>query len=247
MIVSTHSGNPHNLALSKAKDVSAVSDLMIGPGAIDLEALDAYLMSDEAPENCMQLSDLDGFLTAMVVGPELIKASEWFPVIWGGPPPEFETEEQAKLILGTIMGRYNEIAQSLAAIPPDIDPIFWQTKDGIVIAADWAEGFMDAMRLRPRAWAEMLDDEKAGLPLIPILAFASEDEDSVLPPQTVEHQKLVEEAADLIPTCIVAIDRYWKARRQPVGASRSAAKRPGRNDPCPCGSGRKYKRCCGAH
>ena len=21
--------------------------------------------------------------------------------------------------------------------------------------------------------------------------------------------------------------------------------RPGRNDPCPCGSGRKYKRCCG--
>ena len=21
---------------------------------------------------------------------------------------------------------------------------------------------------------------------------------------------------------------------------------PGRNDPCPCGSGRKYKKCCGA-
>ncbi|WP_369126992.1 SEC-C metal-binding domain-containing protein [Paracoccus liaowanqingii] len=23
------------------------------------------------------------------------------------------------------------------------------------------------------------------------------------------------------------------------------SKRPGRNDPCPCGSGRKYKQCCG--
>ena len=22
---------------------------------------------------------------------------------------------------------------------------------------------------------------------------------------------------------------------------------PGRNDPCPCGSGRKVKRCCGEH
>jgi len=21
---------------------------------------------------------------------------------------------------------------------------------------------------------------------------------------------------------------------------------PGRNDPCPCGSGKKYKKCCGA-
>ena len=24
-----------------------------------------------------------------------------------------------------------------------------------------------------------------------------------------------------------------------------AEKRPGRNDPCPCASGKKYKRCCG--
>jgi uncharacterized protein YecA (UPF0149 family) len=23
-------------------------------------------------------------------------------------------------------------------------------------------------------------------------------------------------------------------------------KKPGRNDPCPCGSGKKYKKCCGA-
>jgi uncharacterized protein YecA (UPF0149 family) len=24
------------------------------------------------------------------------------------------------------------------------------------------------------------------------------------------------------------------------------AQKPGRNDPCPCGSGKKYKKCCGA-
>ncbi|MDD6298928.1 SEC-C metal-binding domain-containing protein [Hornefia butyriciproducens] len=24
-----------------------------------------------------------------------------------------------------------------------------------------------------------------------------------------------------------------------------APKKPGRNDPCPCGSGKKYKHCCG--
>ena len=29
--------------------------------------------------------------------------------------------------------------------------------------------------------------------------------------------------------------------KQPVGAG----KKVGRNDPCPCGSGKKYKRCCG--
>ncbi|MDR3378349.1 MAG: SEC-C metal-binding domain-containing protein, partial [Verrucomicrobiae bacterium] len=24
-----------------------------------------------------------------------------------------------------------------------------------------------------------------------------------------------------------------------------AVRKPGRNDPCPCGSGKKYKKCCG--
>jgi uncharacterized protein len=220
---------------------------MIGPGEIDLEALDAYLMSDESPENCMQLSDLDGFLTAIVVGPELIKPSEWLPVVWGQDSPEFETEEQAKLILGSIMARYNEIARSLSGVPAELEPIFWETKDGIAIAGDWAEGFMGAMQLRPGAWAELLDDEKSGRFMIPILAFVSDEEDSVLPRQTEERKKLVEAAANLIPDCVVKIDKYWKARRHRVGAQAGASRRPGRNDPCPCGSGRKYKRCCGAN
>ena len=49
---------------------------------IDLEALDRYLCSDRAPDNCMGLSALDGFLTGIVVGPEPVPPSEWLPVIW---------------------------------------------------------------------------------------------------------------------------------------------------------------------
>ena len=40
-------------------------------GVIDLDALDdEYLMSDHSPDDSMGLSDLDGFLTGVVVGPE---------------------------------------------------------------------------------------------------------------------------------------------------------------------------------
>ena len=74
----------------------------IGQGEPDLKALDEYLMSDESPENCMQLSDLDGFLTAIVVGPELIQPSEWMPVVWGGESPEFADEAQATTIMGAL-------------------------------------------------------------------------------------------------------------------------------------------------
>ena len=80
---------------------------------IDLDALDDYLMSDHAPDDSMGLSDLDGFLTGIVVGPELILPSEWLPVIWGGEEPEFQTEDEMRTVLGTIMGRYNEIVACL--------------------------------------------------------------------------------------------------------------------------------------
>ena len=77
--------------------------------AVDLEALDSFLMSDRSPSDSMMLSDLDGFLTGIAIGPELVLPSEWLPLIWGGDAPEFADEDEAKAILGAIMGRYNEI------------------------------------------------------------------------------------------------------------------------------------------
>ena len=68
---------------------------LLGASDFDLEELDAFLMSDRAPEGGMQLSDLDGFLAGIAIGPELIMPSEWLPVIWGGAEPEFASMEEA--------------------------------------------------------------------------------------------------------------------------------------------------------
>jgi uncharacterized protein len=183
--------------------------------ASTMDELDDYLSSDLSPEDCMQLSDLDGFLTGVVVGPELIMPSEWLPVIWGDDPPEFKNDEMAERIIGTIMGRYNEIVQSLSADPPGFEPIFWETKNGLVIAGDWAEGFMDAMGLRPVEWAALLNDEKAGLPLVPIIALVGdEQENPILGGEAEKQAQLNAETSDLIPSCVIQIDAYWKARRR---------------------------------
>jgi uncharacterized protein len=67
---------------------------------VDLEALDRFLMSDRSPPNSMMLSDLDGFLTGIAIGPELVLPSEWLPLVWGGEAPEFADESEAKAVLG---------------------------------------------------------------------------------------------------------------------------------------------------
>jgi uncharacterized protein len=74
-----------------------------------LKIIHNFLVSDQAPENSMGISDLDGFLTGIVIGPELILASEWLPRVWGGESPKFRSPKQADRVVSAIMSRYNEI------------------------------------------------------------------------------------------------------------------------------------------
>ena len=82
----------------------------------DLDLLDAYLLSDQSPPECMLLSDLDGFLTGIAIGPEVVMPSEWLPHVWGGEEPVFDDPAQASAILGTIMGRYRPAARARTGV-----------------------------------------------------------------------------------------------------------------------------------
>jgi uncharacterized protein len=217
----------------------------------DLDLLDAYLLSDQSPPECMLLSDLDGFLTGVAIGPEVVMPSEWLPQVWGGGEPVFDDYVQASAILGTITGRYNAILREVAE--GAFGPIFWGNADGVVIAADWAEGFMRAVALRVDAWEPLLRSKRHGRVLLPILALCADEQgDSALGLEPDAEERMMAEAAELIPVCVTEIAAYWRKRRpalatssnQPVSVSLQA-NQPGRNDPCPCGSGRTFKVCCG--
>jgi uncharacterized protein len=222
--------------------------------SVDLETLDSYLLSDRAPSESMMLSDLDGFLTGIAVGPELILPSEWLPLIWGGEAPEFADEAEARTILGIIMARYNEILRQTA--DDTLEPVFWANRDGTPIAADWAEGFLQAMMLRMDAWGRLFKSKRDAQLLFPILALCSDESGySLLGLAPEDEDVAMEEAAEFIPTCVAAIAAYWRAqglKQISMPLTGSAAYQPdrhspktGRNEPCPCGSGKKFKKCCG--
>jgi len=215
----------------------------------DLDTLDRFLMSDHAPDDSMGLSDLDGFLTGILIGPELVLPGEWLPHVWGGEAPTFESDDEAQVVHSALLGHYNAIARALDSGEPDqLAPVYWVIgEEDTVRAGDWAEGFLDAMRLRPDAWAPLARDKHAGLLLVPILALCgNEASEELLPLDAEARAEMLTAAPDLIPTCVVGIRDYWLGDDSRSHLVRTADK-PGRNSACPCGSGREYKRCCGAN
>ena len=213
----------------------------------DLRILEAYLESDRSPPGTMTLSGLDGFLAGIAIGPELVVPSEWLPVVWDGDEPVYADGAEANAILEAILGRYNDIVRGVA--DGSYRAIFFEDTDGTMLAELWAEGFVTAIGLRLDAWAPLLKSKRHVLLAYPILGLC--DDESGQPALgfdlKVQHQ-LSHEAPQLIPPCVQAIAEFWRSRRDTLSRRdrvRIAAPRPGRNDPCPCGSGKKYKRCCG--
>src|SRR5215471_1493164 len=84
------------IALDQQGETTMV-DLEVSGEGVALDALDAFLSSDQSPPDSMMLSDLDGFLTAIAIGPELVMPSEWLPVIWGDDEPVFTDEARCRL------------------------------------------------------------------------------------------------------------------------------------------------------
>jgi uncharacterized protein len=171
----------------------------------------------------------------------------------GGEEPEFANEGEAKAVLGAIMARYNEILRQIA--DDTFDPIFWTTRDGTLIAADWAEGFLQAIMLRMDAWDQLLKSKRDGQLLIPILALCGDENcESLLGLSAEDEDRIMQEAVEFVPACVTAIAAYWRRKGPkqislplmpgPSSVPHRSASKLGRNDPCPCGSGKKFKKCC---
>ena len=237
----------------------------------DLELLDEHLSSPELPEDAMMLSELDGYLTAIAISPSLIPPSEWLPGIWGGAGLPFAGAQEAGGVFAAIMGLYNDNLRDLADRSKPYEPLFFIDSDGSTLAEIWAQGFFRGVRLRLEEWRPLIEDKQAFDAYAPI-AILSTDRSEVPEVSMKRREKISRGASQLFPECIAKMQAFWRNRGLGPGAAapprigtspksawmasqraawaekvaplRSA--KVGRNDPCPCGSGKKFKRCCGA-
>ena len=199
----------------------------------------------------MTVSELDGYVIGLLVCPDMIVPSEWLPRVWGeAGEVEFPDMRTAEATISAVMEHYNARAKQLSR-PGPVEPIYeLDANSGETMWEPWVDGFTRAVRLRPKAWQQVLDsvDEDVRSALMFLLALQEVYEDTSRFSDA-EVDEIDASAPDIIPTCIARIMTATRpqasARADNMNRPITTAKPPGRNDPCPCGSGRKYKKCCG--
>jgi uncharacterized protein len=208
-------------------------------------------------ERAMNLEMLDGFFAALICGPDLVAPSEYLPEVWGGSMPDseaFHDEKELQGFMELMMRHWNTVARTLNSEDVYV-PLLFEDDTGVAHANDWANGFARGIDLRRDNWSVLFDDKNRAGSLVPILALAHEHhpDPEMRPykePMTLERrEQLIVGMAAAVP----AIYRYFAAHRRTgaraqreVGTHRRTEQKVGRNDPCPCGSGKKFKKCCGA-
>jgi hypothetical protein len=108
-----------------------------------------FLTSPAAPKGAMSPMELDGYLTGIVVSPDLLLPGQWLDRIWGPDEPTFDGRDQMKTVIGAVMDHYNAIVaapdvgfkQIEAKQPIDYRPRFLVPPTTNQVMASCAPGF----------------------------------------------------------------------------------------------------------
>jgi uncharacterized protein len=140
--------------------------------------------------------------------------------------------------LGDNVDEGDKAGNVAAPIPAPFDPI------GAALLP-WVAGFEQAVHLLP-GLAD-LDEPQVATTLARLFRFLPDDDEATAALIARERPlESLEEAIGEVVACVAELYELTLPLRYKVEAVRRAAPKVGRNDPCPCGSGRKFKQCHGA-
>ncbi len=211
--------------------------------------------------DALTLEGVDGLFCALIASPESTLPSDYLPVILGGEAANslvFADLEDANDTMSLLMRYWNSIITDFDRESIHLPFIVEPGIDGIPGRA-WACGFMRGVRLAPSRWNDLLTNEDEGL-LVTIPLVAGEVDPS-WPKEPLTKEKEDELLQWMFAGAARAYRLFANDRRELAQAFDQdefdeddyypeTYVRPepkvGRNEPCPCGSGKKYKKCCGA-
>jgi uncharacterized protein len=208
-----------------------------------LDVLNYYLAKYGHDESVLDVSELDGFVAALACAPDTILPSRWMPAIWGREDqiPAWPDEGELEEFTHTVFAFYNHVMQDMQQ--GHYEALFLEREANgktYTIVDEWCTGFLRGIKL----WDTLTAADAAMTEqcIQPLKFFATEDGFRQLATLSDEQ---VEAQQQLIEPAVHRLYLYFLEQRRPDAAPYvRKGKKVGRNDPCPCGSGRKYKHCC---
>ena len=226
----------------------------------EIEELDDFLLDAEGIDESMNVSMLDGFLTALICAPKLILPSEWMRWVWdtehGNDSPNFSSEDEAGRILSMLMRHMNDITRTLSQAPEYYEPLLLENINNgnpIPILDEWCMGFVKAMSLDEEGWSDIAVANPQWLSTI--FLYGTEKGWETLLAKDIPLEEHIE-MAERLTTDVLNIYAGLKALRESqisqarpsTVSKRDLAGESNTQDPaglCPCGSGKKFKLCHG--
>lgn len=184
---------------------------------MSLEQLDAWLYTLEPAPRVSGTSMLDGYLTAIVIGPCSIPPDEWFVDLLGERGRIAAAGGTVLAAITAIVARFNAISEGLSLAPSKHAPLFEKTSNGLAMPHPWCMGFLSAMRLRFDDWRPLLDLDRInhGL-MLPILLYCTDSLGRPMlgpPREGAETEEFPRNAYRDIPLVIPAIRDFWMPQR----------------------------------
>ena len=206
----------------------------------ELARLDELLAAFRASDNAMRLDELQGLCVAISMGPDAEISNRWLDVALGQAE---NPRTPAELLL--LLERFRAMTEQ-ALHDGTLKIRALETRTGRRDYRGWCEGFLDGAEISETDWFAAADPDELAELLFPIDVLAD-----ALPRhqraayKPAEWRNLVHDAERSLPETVARLADYWSIVRAPPATVRRDAPKVGRNDPCPCGSGRKFKQCHG--
>lgn len=209
-------------------------------------------------ERAMNLEMCDGFFAALHCAPQVIPPSVFLPELWGGDEQDgddaFASMEEYEAFTSLVLRHWNDVGRRLSDGGAFL-PIVYDNQAGYYPGNDWARGFFAGMEHHGPDWSDLVGDDEQFAGVLALFALAHEHDAD---PEARPYQEPIsterrEQLLIGLSAGVMRTYRYFEPHRKRAargakeqGTVRRAGPKPGRNTLCPCGSGKKYKKCCGS-
>jgi uncharacterized protein len=111
----------------------------------EFDQIEETLSQYGADHSVLNLAELDGYFTALVSSPAQVDIAEWFPAIWGGQNPDWESAEEAGQFLDLCVRHFNTLAAQLAGESEGFKAHFDEKEHQgqvVTLAEEWCFGYI---------------------------------------------------------------------------------------------------------